>query len=209
MTATMPFRLGFVVALCAAVVAFAAPAAKAEAKSSDALASFIQQMGDNALTSLTGKDIAIGEREKRVRALLEKNFDIATIGRFALGTYWREATPTQKKEYLSLFEDMIVKTYAQRFSEYSGQTFTVGTSRKVTDRDSIVASQVLQKDGPPVNVEWRVRRENGTTKVIDVIIENISMSTTQRSDFAAVIQRGGGKVEALLESLRARKAQKN
>ena len=40
--------------------------------------------------------------------------------------------------------------------------------------------------------------------MIDVLIENVSMSVTQRADFDAVINSGGGKVEALLDSLRKR-----
>jgi len=53
-----------------------------------------------------------------------------------------------------------------------------------------------------VKVDWRVRNSNGTLQIIDVVIEGVSMSLTQRSDFSSVIQRGGGNVEALLEHLR-------
>lgn len=182
------------------------PAAAAMAeKKADATIRFVQRMGDVALTELTDKDLQGTERQRRVRELLRQNFDVQTIGRFALGTHWRSATEAQRKEYLILFEDMIVRTYAQRFGEYSGQKFKVNNARALNDRDSIVTSQVLQQGGPPVAIEWRVRNSGGQMKVIDVFIENISMAITQRSDFDAVIQRGGGKVESLLESLRNRK----
>ncbi len=39
-------------------------------------------------------------------------------------------------------------------------------------------------------------------KVVDILVEGVSMALTQRSDFASVIQRGGGSVEVLLEHLR-------
>jgi phospholipid transport system substrate-binding protein len=169
---------------------------------------FVQRMGDKALTSLTAKDLPAAERQARVRTLLSNNFDVGTIARFALGTYWKEATAAQRTEYMRLFENMIVKTYAQRFSEYSGQTFKVGDSISASTKDTVVNSQIIQKDGPPVNVQWRVRNNGGNLKVIDVIVENVSMSVTQRSDFAAVIQGGGGKIDALLKSLRERSAEK-
>lgn len=179
------------------------PAATAMAQKSDAAASkFIQKMGDVALTSLTDKELAANEREKRVRELLRQNFDVEAIGKFALSKHWRTATDAQRKEYLKLFEDMIVGTYAQRFGEYSGQQFKVGGTKPVTERDSIVSSQVIQKDGPPLNIEWRVRNTNGQFKVLDVFIENVSMAITQRSDFDAVIQRGG--IDGLLKTLRDR-----
>jgi len=39
-------------------------------------------------------------------------------------------------------------------------------------------------------------------KVIDVIIEGVSMSLTQRSDFSSVIQRGGGDIQILIDHLK-------
>lgn len=172
----------------------------------DTYVSFVQKMGDQALTELTGDGITTAEREKRVRKILNQNFDIKTIGQFVLGRHWRTATEKQRTEYLDLFEDMIVTTYAQRFEEYAGQQFKATGSNPASSKskDYVVQSTVLQKDGPPVKVEWRVRSFGGTPKVIDVLIENVSMSVTQRADFDAVINSGGGKVEALLDSLRKR-----
>ena len=183
--------LGFV-----ALLATGAPAGN------DAAAQFVQKMGDKALSSLTGRDINMAERETRVRDLLRNNFDVPTIGRFALGTHWKAATEAERAEYMKLFESMIVKTYAQRFSEYEGQEFKVGGTTPA-GKDFLVASQILQDGGPAVIVEWRVRDSGSGMKVIDVLVEGISMSVTQRSDFSSVIQQGGGKMSALLSSLRS------
>ncbi len=166
---------------------------------------FIQQLGHTALMSLTEKNLPRSERETRVRSILQDNFDTQAIGQFALGTYWKEATDAQRKEYMSLFEDMIVKTYTSRFENYSGQTLQVDSAVPGGGKDSIVSSQVLQKDGPPIALQWRVRDEGGKLRVVDVIVDNISMSVTQRSDFTATIQNGGGTVEALLAALRTHK----
>ena len=163
---------------------------------------FIQELGDTALMSLTVKDISRKAREKRVREILQKKFDIQTIARFALGTYWREATKSQRKEYMILFENMIVRTYTTRFEDYSSQKLKITGDIPSGKRDFLVFSQILQEDGPPVNLEWRLRKKNDKLRIIDVVVEGISMSITQRSDFSSVIQRGGGKVDALLTSLR-------
>ncbi len=174
------------------------------AQNTDASVAFVQRMGEKALSSLTARDLPEREREARVRELLRMNFDVDTIGRFALGTYWRSATDSEKREYLNLFEDMIVKTYTQRFAQYSGQAFEVGTAQTAGSKDMIVTSQILQKGGPPLAVDWRIRNSGKGLKVIDVIIEGISMSVTQRSDFAAVIQQGGGAVSTLNATLKDR-----
>jgi phospholipid transport system substrate-binding protein len=192
--------------LMVAFMAFAllAPAAALAEKKDDGAVVFVQKMGNAALTELTDKGLSGAEREKRVRELLRRNFDVQTIGRAALGTHWRSATDAQRKEYLSLFEDMIVHTYAQRFGEYTGQQFRVSGAKPTTRADdTIVSSQVLQQGAPPLSIEWRVRHAGGQYKVIDVFIENVSMMITQRSDFDAVVQRGG--IDSLINSLRQRR----
>jgi len=200
-------KISFAVALLA-VLAFSFPALAAPAKSANSPAGqFVQRLGDTALLSLTKKDLPRKTRESRVREILRANFDVPIIGRFAMGTYWRQASESQRQEYLSLFEDMIVQTYTTRFEDYAGQTLKVEGSSAIDADDYIVKSQVIQKDGPPVGLEWRVHDKGGALKIVDVIVEGVSMSVTQRSDFSATIQSGGGKVEALLASLRERKKQ--
>jgi phospholipid transport system substrate-binding protein len=189
-------------AVLLAVPAFAA----ATAKDLPPAAAFVQKLGDTALLQLTDKSLPRAEREARARKLLSANFDVPAIARFAMGPAWRETTPEQKKEYTRLFEDMIVKTYASRFEDYAGQSFEAAGVREENDRKAIVVSRILQNGGPPVKVEWQLRKKDGQLKVVDVMVENISMGLTQRDDFAAVIQSGGGTVEALLESLRQRTA---
>lgn len=165
--------------------------------------SFVQKMGDKALTSLTGKDISDEERTLRVRVLLRDNFDIKTIGRFVLGPSWRSASEAQKQEYMNLFEEMIVETYAQRFKEYSGLSFKVSSADRLSEKDTLVKSTIMQASGAPVSVNWRVRTKDDSMKIVDVIVEDISMSVTQRSDFSSVINSGGG-MDGLIKSLRKR-----
>lgn len=197
------FRIVMGIAALAFFVA-AIPASQAQPLDPEVTSvAFVQKMGDKALTSLTGKDISDEIRAQRVRALLRDNFDIKTIGRFVLGPSWRTATDAQKKEYMGLFEDMIVETYSQRFKEYSGQSFKVSSAARLSERDTLVKSSIVQENGPPVSVDWRVRSKNGDMKVVDVIVEDISMSVTQRSDFSSVINSGGG-MDGLIKSLRKR-----
>ena len=129
---------------------------------------------------------------------------IPTIGRFVLGRYWRTASREQQQEYLELFENMVVETYARRFTEYSGETFRVLGSRGEGEGDTMVQSQIVRPAGPPIQVAWRVRERNGQFRIIDVSIEGVSMAVTQRNEFGAVIQRNGGRIEPLLETLRGR-----
>ena len=164
---------------------------------------FIASLSQEGISFLQEKGISENEKREKFRVFLNQNFDLKTIARFALGRYWRSSTKEQKKEYLALFEDMVVDVYARRFGEYDGQNIEILQSRSQGKADILVSSSIIQNNGPKIGLDWRVRnKKDGSLKIIDLIVEGVSMSLTQRSDFASVIQRGGGNVEALLKHLR-------
>lgn len=165
---------------------------------------FVDNMGQRAIGFLGSPKLTQVQKEQKFRRLLRNSFDMRTIGRFALGRYWRTSTPAQQKEYQRLFEDMVVDVYAARFSEYKGQALEVSEVRKDGSKDSVVTSHIVPDSGSKIRVDWRVRYKQGKYKIVDVIIEGVSMSLTQRSDFSSVIQRGGGKLQALLVHLRGK-----
>jgi phospholipid transport system substrate-binding protein len=163
---------------------------------------FIDNMADQALGFIANENMSKDQKAAKFKTLLESSFDMNTIARFALGRYWRTATNEQKKEYLRLFKDMVVSVYSGRFDEYEGQKFETRSSRNDGDKDALVSSFVVPDKGSEIQIDWRVRHKNGKYQIVDVVVEGVSMSVTQRSDFASVIQRGGGNVDVLLEHLR-------
>ncbi len=166
---------------------------------------FIQNVSARGLAFLRDESLNQTQRKNEFANLLRDSFDLRTIGRFALGIQWRQANDEQKKEYLKLFEGMVINTYAKRFEEYQGQEIVVERARAEGKRDAIVNSRIISTNGSPdVRLDWRVRYKDGQYRIIDVLVEGVSMSLTQRSEFSSIIQRGGGNIEALLVKLRER-----
>lgn len=164
---------------------------------------FIRALSHTAIDSLSSRNMSETEREKRFRDLLTENFDVPSIARFVLGLYWPRATEPQRKEYMTLFEDFIVKAYAKRFADYSGENFKTGNVTKVTVTDAVVSSLIKSNEAaPPARVDWRVRADDSHYKIVDVMVEGISMSVTHRDEFAAVIRSNGGTVAGLIDALR-------
>jgi phospholipid transport system substrate-binding protein len=73
--------------------------------------------------------------------------------------------------------------------------------RKIDERDALVQSELALKDGRKIIVNWRVRSKT-EPKIIDVIVEGVSMAITQRDEFSAIINQNGGKIDGLLTALR-------
>lgn len=168
---------------------------------------FVQTLADNAIASFRTHE-AGQIREEEFRRLLSEGFDVRAIGKWVLGRYWRKAKADEKEEYLKLFEDFIIVTYSSRFEDYSSSDITISVTESVSknNNDAIVRSQIKRAQSKtPLLVDWRVKaNKDGQMKVVDVIVANVSMSQTQRSEFSSVIKNSGGKVSGLIHALKTK-----
>ncbi len=119
----------------------------------------------------------------------------------------RQLDAQQQREYRRLFEDLVVYGYVKRFGEYTGERLRITRTLADTDTQVTVFSEIERPPGgQPIHVDWRVGTRDGVFKITDVVVENVSLSQTWRSDFSAVLQQGGGPA-ALLQTLRERTEQ--
>ncbi|HEX3499811.1 MAG TPA: ABC transporter substrate-binding protein [Stellaceae bacterium] len=165
-------------------------------------AGFIADLSQQAMVVLTAQSEA--EREGQFRTLFDTGFDVPAVARFTLGRYWTTASPAQQQEFTTLFTAYMVHVYAVRFNEFTGQQFKVTGSRPEGDVSTLVTSQLGSDGNQPVKIDWRVKKVADGFKIADIVVEGISMVVTQRQEFSAVIQRGGGDIEALLKPMRAK-----
>ena len=174
----------------------------------DGAEKFIVSLADDAISSLTSETLTEKERQKQFRVLLNSYFDINGIGKWALGRYWRKTSKSERSEYLVLFENLIVNTYANRFSQYTKEKLTVkGSSSR--GKFALVKSQINGGKEKPIRIEWRVIFPDGNYKIFDIVVEGVSMVRTQRSEFSSVIRRNGGKISVLLAALRKKTNKSN
>ena len=163
---------------------------------------FVKNMGDKAFSSLSEEGLSQEQRTERFRALLNEAFDLPRIARFTLGRYWRTATDEEKAEFVDLFEKFVIQAYSNRFQDMSGQKLNVINAREVSSSQALVLSEIEIPGKAPVKINWRVRSKDDVHKIVDVMVQGISMSVTQRDEFAAVIRQTGGKVGGLIKALR-------
>lgn len=165
---------------------------------------FVQQLSADGIAVLADRGLSHDQQIARFRQLLQTGVDIPRVARFALGQYWRVASPAERQDFQSLFQDWLLSNYVARFADYSGQTVTVTGGQPESTTLIVVHSKVNQTDGgPPIDVDWRVWVAEGRGRVVDVVVEGVSMAITLRSQFASVIQNNGGEISALLARMRA------
>ena len=182
-------------------------AAQAADKTAGAKA-LIDQVGREAMDTIKAtKDNKLSNNaaKEKFRGLLNQSFDIPTIARFTLGRYWRVATAAEQQEFTGLVQDIIINKYADRVLNASSGTYEITSAKPINEHDYAVLMTVKPVDDSPIALAWRVRDTKAGLKIIDLAVEGVSMSITNRADFASVIERNGGSVGALIDALKAKR----
>ena len=177
-----------------------AQSAPAVAEPSAPASKMIQDLGNKAISAASDKNLSATQKKDTYKDLLRSSFDIPTIGHFVLGRYWSSTPPEKQQEFLKLFEQLIVKIYSEKINFYTGEGFHVKGERAEDERDTIVNSEITHPDASKATtVDWRIRTANGKMSVIDVSIEGVSQSVTQRQEYASILQQNGGNIDPLLQ----------
>ncbi|MBK8208602.1 MAG: ABC transporter substrate-binding protein [Rhodospirillales bacterium] len=179
----------------------------AEPVSGAAAQAVVKGFADEGVSLLEDRGASPAARAERFRELLKKYFATDAIARWVLGRYWNQLDAQQRVDYQSLFEDLVVYGYVKRFGEYTGERLRIVRTIADSDAQATVFSEIDRPaGGQPVRVDWRVGGRDGVYLITDVVVENVSLSQTWRSDFSATIRQSGG-INGLLDTLRVRTAQ--
>jgi phospholipid transport system substrate-binding protein len=194
-------RLVAAMSLLLIVAFFPRPASEAE----DAAASFVADFGNKVLDAVRVPRTSGRELEDRLRPLALDAFDVPHIARFVLARHWRGMSDAERNQFTRAFEDYIIHVYAARFSRYQGERFAVTSSRALAGGAALVSSEITRPGGgPPIKLDWQLDHAAAGYKIFDVSIDGVSQALTYRDEFAAVIERHGGRVSDLTAELEAK-----
>lgn len=188
-------------ALCSAAplaIAQETVAADAGANVDEAIA-FAKGLTDKATAALTSTK-SEAEQLKEFQTVLSDGLALDVIGKFMIGDIRKSMTPEQLARYDAAFPPYLTKLYADQFADIVGRPLTVIDAKALGARDVIVRTQFTRSDGPPINVDWRVRKlRTGDQKAIDIIVSGVSIMLVKREEFSAFIAQNG--VDALIERI--------
>jgi len=174
------------------------------ARAADTAGGYIQTLGNQALAVITNKGFDKGQKQVRLEKLFSDNVDFPWVGRFVMGRFWRQASEEQKTRYLKAYQKFLVLHYTSRFTDYTSGSFKVDGVKEDGDGEYTVNTE-MQSNEPnsePVLVDYRVRRQDKGFIIFDVIVEGVSLITTQRSEFNPVLNTKG--VDYLIDQLVAK-----
>ena len=164
---------------------------------------FVQSTVNRASEALNNK-FSKEEKMTKLKAIAKETVDITGIGFYTLGSYRKNITNDQKKQYAILFEQYFLKSFASRLAEYSNPEIEVNSKEKLNENYTMVASVLVSTEQrPEVKIDWRIYTKDPEKPMIrDLIIEGLSLARTQKEEFSSIIESSNGDINALFSALK-------
>lgn len=163
----------------------------------------VKQLAHDALALINDSGLSAEARLVKFRQLLVRDFDLRLMAKFALGRHWRRATAEQRQAYVSAFTGHLLTSYASQLGKADLQAIEFQGTQLAGKQDVMVQSLVRRQTGAPVTILWRLRPRDGQYRIIDVVVEGVSMALTKRQEFTAIISASGNDLDGLIARLAA------
>ncbi len=185
--------------LLSAFLALTCPAENGHATPSGASES-VRVLYDSLLSTMRdGPTLGPWGRYERLKPVIGRTFDIPYMAGAVVGPIWANASSAQQQGMTDAFWRYVTATYADRFSNYSGQQLEV-TGERPRAASVIVESRIVRADGTPVIIKYLMRQNGEDWRVADVYLEGtISELVVRRSEFSTILQQQG--IDGLILSL--------
>ena len=154
------------------------------------------------LRILADKDLKQPSKANERRQLLEKvvgeRFDYPEMSRRSLGAPWANLAEKDKQEFVSLFQTLLVNTYADKIESYSGEGVQYVNERNEKEYAEVRTKVLTGKTEIPL--DYRLLHKGSDWRVYDVVVDGVSLVNNYRGQFSKILRNGS--YADLVEQLR-------
>jgi phospholipid transport system substrate-binding protein len=165
----------------------------------------IEKTVDDVLGILRDKERSTSQRRLAIERIAHERFDFRTMSKLVLGRNWKRLDAAERDEFVDEFTTYLANDYGSRIDRYQQEKVAVLGEEPKPRGDVVVKTKIVggENDGAIVDYRMRLQGED-EWRIIDVVIEGISLVANFRDQFKEVIARGGPK--ALIEKLQEKNA---
>ncbi len=142
----------------------------------------IEILNETKLQSKNGKQVYLD----RLREVVFPLFNFPEMAKRSLGFYWRRLSPVERQEFVTLFTNLLERSYAGKIDLYDGEV-VIFTGEAMEDNYARVDTKIVSKKGEEYSIDYKLLRTNGDWRIYDVVVEHISLVNNYRSQFNRVI----------------------
>jgi len=128
------------------------------------------------------------QRRTALRNEIGKVLDFEEMAKRSLGVYWKERTPQEKKEFVDLYKDLLIRSYSGKIESYTDEEIIYTDERIENGKYAEVKTKIITKDKKEIPIDYKLYFNGKEWKVYDLVIEGVSLVSNYRSQFNKIIR---------------------
>ena len=141
------------------------------------------------------------QKKQSLSDVIEKHVDLQASAQRVLGKYWRQASDTEKRQFMVLLKAVLVDTYIILLNQYDNQTVEYKSETIKKKVYATVGSEIHTKENI-IPVSYQLYQRNNDWKIYDFVAEGLSMNRTFSNDYKSTLKKSG--VSGLNDALAAK-----
>ena len=135
--------------------------------------------------------------------ILARYADMPAVAASVLGPPWRGASAAQRQRFVAAFQHYLSRRYGKQFREYRDARIDVTGARDGGKAGILVATRVVRPGQDDIAVDWQVSDRSGSPRVVNLVIEGVSMLANERAQVGAILDAQRGSIDGLIAQLDA------
>ena len=167
----------------------------------DNVKDWLQSEIDKILNTYKNDNISNVEKFQYVEDTINQNFAGAGIAKFVAGKAWATGDKETKETYIKSFKRHLALNIAAIMEGYSGQTYSLIQIKNDEANQVILIDMEVLSETNKILITWRVKESKNKFYIIDLIVADISLVLTKRSEFNSMLKKINYDLKILNETL--------
>ena len=144
----------------------------------------VRSLADEVLVVLKNKSLSSAQKREQIEAIADRGVDFATLSRLVLARNVSRFSPDEQVQFQKEFRRHLSVTYGDSVDSYKNQEVEITGDREEARGDVTVRTKITRGGGADdILVDYRLRQVNGEWKIIDFVVEGVSLVANFRSQF--------------------------
>jgi phospholipid transport system substrate-binding protein len=156
------------------------------------------------LTRLVNSGRSAGQLYGEFERLLVRYADMPAVSASVLGPPWRGASQAERQAFVAAFQRYLSRKYGAQFDDYRNARIEVTGAKDGGRAGVLVLTRVVRPGQQAIAVDWQISERSGKARVVNLVIEGVSMLATERAEVGAMLEASRGSIDGLIGQLRGR-----
>jgi phospholipid transport system substrate-binding protein len=142
--------------------------------------------------------------EQKIKEIFEPMIDFRRVAATVMGKkYYLASSKEQRAEFVVIFKDSLLDTYAETLAQWENQTITTIFPKKMeiqtNNLKSIEVQQTLNTGSSKYPISYKLRKnKDNSWSIVNIIVNGVNLGLTFRNQFQALAIKNNGNIESTL-----------